>query len=84
MSSTQSVGPIVDQIRSLLAGLPAEVQSAILADLLAIHLAGHIVRGNAVETDKLRERVLDLHLSLVRALLPINVAHIHGSKARHH
>lgn len=72
------VGQIVDQARALLAGRKPEVQSAVLADLLAMYLAGHIIRDGPAETDALRERLLDLHVDLVRQLVPVNAAIIRG------
>lgn len=66
------VGQIVGQARALLAGRPSPVQSAVLADLLASYLAGHIVRADPAGTDELREQLLALHLGLVRQLIPVN------------
>lgn len=60
------VGEIVERIRPLLAGHHPAVQSAVVADLLAMWLAGH-------EHD-IREALLDSHLGLVRELVPVNVA----------
>ena len=80
-SRAKDVAPVVKEIRWVLAGRPAEVQSAILADLLAIYLAGHIVRGNPAATNDLREKILAIHLGLVRELVPINAAMIHGPEA---
>ena len=62
-----------------LAGKPPEVQGILLADLVAIWLAGHLVVGDAPATAKLRETLLRAHLRAVRKLLPINAAAIHGS-----
>lgn len=76
----KEVRRIANQARHLLAGRPAAVQSAVLADLLAIYLAGHIVRGDPVKTDVLREQLLDLHVDLVRQLVPVNAATIHGPR----
>jgi hypothetical protein len=62
----------VRQIRPLLAGLESHVQGAILADLLAMWLAGHGVRGDSAATDDLREDLLDAHLGIVTQLIPEN------------
>lgn len=75
------VDPIVDQIRPLLAGQPAELVGAVLADLLAIWLAGHIIPDDPAETNALREALLDFHIRLVRRLIPVHAAAIHGSAA---
>jgi hypothetical protein len=67
---------LVEQIRPvlfpLLAGHPPEIQGAVLADLTAIWLAGHVQRDDPELTAKLREALLDLHITAVRELLPIN------------
>jgi hypothetical protein len=61
---------IVLQIKPFLAGLRSESQGAILADLLSLWLAGHIVPGNQEETEKLRGILLDNHIEAVRLLIP--------------
>jgi hypothetical protein len=61
---------IVLQIKPLLAGIPSEIQGAVLADLLSLWLAGHLAPGNPVETDKFRAFLLDNHIAAVRALIP--------------
>ncbi len=80
MSDPHDVEPLVEAIRPLLAGRPAEVQGAALADLLALLLAGHIVYGNRAETRALRKRLLAFHMAEVRRLLPVNAKLIHGDR----
>jgi hypothetical protein len=67
------------QIRPHLAGLPSEVQGAILADLLSLWLAGHIVPGNRRETDSLRSVLLRQHVKAVREMIPSSEAEILGN-----
>jgi hypothetical protein len=55
---------LVGQIRPLLAGLPPEVQGAVLADLTAIWLAGH--------AGFLRGELLDMQVATIRRLIPVN------------
>ena len=69
---------LVQRIRPLLAHRPSQTQGAVLADLLAIWLAGHIVQGDPAETAKLREDMLATHLEFVRLLIPVNSRAIHG------
>jgi hypothetical protein len=78
MSDTlATVVQLINRIRPILAGQPPPVQGAVLADLLATWLAGH--RGTTItSTDEMREELLRLHLETVRALVPVNAAHIHG------
>jgi hypothetical protein len=53
------------QIRPLLAGLGPDIQGGILADLVAMWLAGH-------QPADYREAELSLWLETVRALIPVN------------
>ena len=69
---TNIVLQIVDRIRPLLAGHPPDIQSAVLADLLAMWLAGH--QGPDGIIDKAREDLLAAHIELVRNLIPVNEA----------
>jgi hypothetical protein len=66
------VTELSEDIGQLLYGQGPEVQGAVLADLLAILIAGHIVPGNAAATAELREALLQHHLKCVRELIPIN------------
>lgn len=72
---------LVQMIRPLLAGEGAPVQSAALADLVAIWLAGHQLEEGGkyvggAELDALREAVLTEFINVVRALIPPNDAMI--------
>jgi hypothetical protein len=64
------------QVRPLLAGFPSEIQGAVLADLLSLWLAGHLVPGNREETDSLRAFLLNQHIDAVRSLIPSSEAEI--------
>jgi hypothetical protein len=55
-----------------LVGKSVQVQGAVLADLLAIWLAGHVNLDNPDDSDAIREELLAAHLVAVRALVPIN------------
>ena len=69
---TREVSLAVEQIKPLLAGRTTAIQGAILADMLAIWLAGHHVDGDEDATRSLRAELLSLHLTAVRALTTIN------------
>jgi hypothetical protein len=71
-SQTRAIAAIVDQIRPLLAGHPAPIVGAVLADLLAIWLAGHHVAGDSDATRKTRAELLAMHCGMVRELVPVN------------
>jgi hypothetical protein len=72
MSQISEVVAIIAQIRPLLAGHVPEVQGAVLADLLAIWLAGHHVAGDEDATRKMRAELLAMHCTKVRELTSIN------------
>jgi hypothetical protein len=55
-----------------LAGLSPMSQSAIIADMTALWLAGHVVRGNPEETAQLRKDLLTVYVDLVQDLVPLN------------
>jgi predicted ABC-class ATPase len=69
---TDDVMRLVEEIKPLLAGKSAFIQGAVLADLLAIFLAGHIVPGDQAATNQLREDILSMHIEQVRELVPVN------------
>ena len=66
------VEAIVEAIRPMLAGKTPEVQGAVLADLLAIFLAGH--------HPELREQLLTMHIEGVRKLIAPNEAAIFAQR----
>jgi len=55
--------------RQCLAGRPAEIQGAVLADLLATWLIGHRVPGDPEAQAAMREELLQLHIATVRKLV---------------
>jgi hypothetical protein len=65
----------IERIKPILAGRGIAEQSAIIADLLAIWLAGHRILddkpGAAEAQAQLREEVLANHIALVRSFLPL-------------
>jgi hypothetical protein len=63
---------LVKKIRPLLAGKDPSVQGAVLADLLAMYLAGHVIRGDPEGTKSFREQALEVHIVGVKALIDIN------------
>jgi hypothetical protein len=63
---------LVSAIRPLLSGKPAQVQGAVLADLLAMWLAGHVHLGDPEATKRARELMLEMHIVGVKALIDIN------------
>jgi hypothetical protein len=72
MTTPEQVAPIVQSIRPLLASKSPELQAMVLADLLAIWLAGHFIPGDEDATRKLRAELLASHCSAVRQLTSIN------------
>lgn len=71
-SQTREITAIVERIKPLLAGYPAEMQGAVLADCLAIWLAGHHIAGDEDATRKMRADLLSMHCAAVRKLTELN------------
>ena len=69
---------LLDRIKPLLAGEPAELQGAVIADLAAIWLAGHRVAGDRAEGDAMREELLALHTEHVRELALMYLGDVDG------
>jgi hypothetical protein len=63
---------LVKKIRPLLAGKDPSVQGAVLADLLAMWLAGHVQLGDPKATKRIREEMLEMHIVGVKALIDVN------------
>ena len=76
---SEEVATIADMaaaIGKVLAGHPAPLQGAALADCLAMWLAGHHVAGDKHTTRKMRAELLAMHCALVRSLVPQNAKQI--------
>ena len=69
---------LMEEMRPLLAGKGAEVQSAALADLTSMWLAGMFLTNrqtgelNRRATDQMREDALKTFIKTVRELVPVN------------
>jgi hypothetical protein len=74
-SDVQEVLGLIEQIRPLFVGRRPEIVGAVLADLLAMLLAGHVVPGDPKATAALREELLQVHLQQMRPLIPLNEKH---------
>jgi hypothetical protein len=69
----ERIRPILEsQVFPLLKGHPPEMQGCVLADLLAIWLAGHHVPNDAGATRTMRAELLAMHCSQVRFLTSTN------------
>lgn len=66
------VRELVERIGVLLHGEGPEVQSATLADLTSMWIAGHFVADNPAETARYRGKLLRRHMQLVRDLIRPN------------
>jgi hypothetical protein len=60
----------------------SELQGAVLADLLSMWLAGHIIWNDPAGTQKMREELLRLHVKAVLNLIPANEKQIMERFAR--
>jgi hypothetical protein len=68
--ATRRALAIAECCKPCLAGEDPSIQGAALAELLALFLAGH--------APELREVILEAHIEVVRALVPINSKIIRG------
>jgi uncharacterized protein (DUF608 family) len=63
---------LLNLMAAALKGHHPYIQGTVLADLLAMFLAGHYLADNPEETDKMREALLTAHIAQVRRLIPRN------------
>jgi hypothetical protein len=73
-TEAEEVEALVEAVRPLFAGKRPEIQGAALADLLAMWLAGHVDPNDRPVTEAKREELIEIHLAMVRLLIPINYA----------
>ena len=73
-AQAQLVLKISREIQPMLAGLGPDVQSAVLADLFSLFLAGHVGPG----AEELREEITQEWLATVRRLVPVSEQQILG------
>jgi hypothetical protein len=64
------IDELVERIKPILAGQEPIIQSCVLADLLAMWLAGH-VGGDRKEVAEFRAGLLAKHMALVVRLIPV-------------
>jgi len=72
MTTPHRVTELVERARPVFAKQDSAAVGAALADLTAIWLAGHVVRGEPAETDRLRETLLRLHVDMISRLTAVN------------
>lgn len=76
--AVERIMELVEQLRPrvfpFLAGQPPAIQGGVLADLLAIWLAGHCVPGDLAATRAARAELLADFLVLLERLVSINAA----------
>lgn len=66
------VAQVVQDCSAHMQGKPPEIQGAVLVELVSMYLAGHFIADSPEETKRLRETMLQLHVSTVRDLIPVN------------
>lgn len=72
MTRSEEILELAERIKPILAGKEAHIQGAVLAELLSIWLAGHVVAGNKEQTIALRSELLAMHFGLVLELTEVN------------
>ena len=78
---TADVEMMVNQIRPLLSGKSPPLIGAALANLLATWLASHTTFDKR-EDAGLREKMLAMHVKMVRAMIPLEHLRIHAEAAK--
>lgn len=72
VTRSEEILELAERIKPILAGKDPHIQEAVLAELLSIWLAGHVVAGNEELTIVLHSELLAMHTRLVRKLAVIN------------
>ena len=67
-AESRQVEAIVEAVRPLLSGFSPDIQGAVLADLTAMWLAGHVGPGARA----LREELLEIHVKMIHDLIEPN------------
>jgi metal-dependent HD superfamily phosphatase/phosphodiesterase len=81
-TAAHEVAGLVHDIGTMLHGRDSAVQSAVLADLLAMWLAGHVNLEDAAATERMRTSLLLAHMTLVCDLIEPNADRIMAQHAR--
>ena len=71
-----NVKMLTDRISPILHGHSPVIQGAVLAELLATWLAGHVVPGDRMQTILVRGRLFHEHMKVVRDLMKLNAMRI--------
>jgi hypothetical protein len=71
-----NVKMLTDRISPILHGHSPVIQGAVLAELLATWLAGHVVPGDRMQTILLRGRLFHEHMKIVRDLTKLNAMRV--------
>jgi hypothetical protein len=74
---------LITKIAPLLADNDPAVQSAALADLTAMWLAGHFMNNDLAGTHKLRQLLLHEHIKLIQQLIPLNEQKLFAGLTKH-
>ena len=80
MTPEEQAHELVQEIMPILAGHCPGVQGAVLADLVAMHLAGHVAisqkseQETLAQTRELRNTLLTQFVITIERLIPVNAA----------
>jgi hypothetical protein len=69
--TANTAGGLARLCHPIFEGQDPDAVGAALASLVALHLAGHFVAGDANHTALLREMLLEAHVAIVRKMVPI-------------
>lgn len=70
-TDTEAAMKLAQACYPIFAGAPPTIQGAALTELVARHLAGHVVRGDPKATAEYRRELLRAFILTVEALVPL-------------
>jgi len=74
--NAKEIVELAERIKPILAGREPALQSAVLAELTSLWLAGHFVPGDREQTADIRARLLAAYCQLVLDLTKVNAKEI--------
>lgn len=70
----EAVDRLFQRARRIFAGKPPDITGAVLAELVALWIASHVTDEKAW-TNEVRDRLLQVHVDIVRDLIPVMFEH---------
>lgn len=68
---TREAVRLARKVRRHFVGVDPDIQGAALVDMVATHVAGHVIQGDPDKTRELRAAVLNVFIEAVLSLVPV-------------